>query len=37
MTAQPTGHVPWFPDPIRQRLANQMIEDLLMPIPDITP
>ena len=36
MTAQPTGHVPWFPDPIRQRLANQMIEDLLN-LPDDAP
>jgi hypothetical protein len=36
MTAQPTGHVPWFPDPIRQRLANHMIE-VRLPIADITP
>jgi Uma2 family endonuclease len=42
MTAQPTdaagptGRHPWFPDPVRQRLANQMIEDVLN-LPDDAP
>jgi len=29
MTAEPTGHVMWSPDPIRQRLAGYTIEDVL--------
>jgi len=29
MTAQPTGHVMWAPDPIKQRLAIYTIEDVL--------
>jgi Uma2 family endonuclease len=29
MTAQPTGHVMWSPNPVRQRLANYFIEDVL--------
>lgn len=29
MTAQPTGHVMWTPDPIRQRAANYTVEDVL--------
>jgi Uma2 family endonuclease len=30
MTAEPTGHVRWSPDPIRQRLADHSIEDVLL-------
>jgi len=29
MTAEPTGHVMWSPDPIRQRLASHTLEDVL--------
>ena len=29
MTAEPTGHVMWSPDPIRQRSANFSLEDVL--------
>jgi Uma2 family endonuclease len=29
MTAEPTGHVRWAPDPIRQRLADHTVEDVL--------
>jgi Uma2 family endonuclease len=29
MTAQPTGHAMWSPDPIRQRLAAHTLEDVL--------
>jgi Uma2 family endonuclease len=36
MTAQPAGHIPWSPDPIRQRLANHFIEDVLN-LPDDAP
>ncbi len=34
MTAEPTGHAPWFPDPIRQRYARFTVEDLLRLPPD---
>jgi hypothetical protein len=41
MTAEPTGHVMWSPDPISQRLASYTLEDvLLLPelhVRDITP
>jgi hypothetical protein len=49
MTAEPTGHVMWSPDPIRQRLANHNVDDeptelvlkapfaIKLPIRDITP
>ena len=46
MTAEPTGHVMWSPDPIWQRLAVHTLEDVLKlpedaprvePIRDITP
>jgi Uma2 family endonuclease len=36
MTAEPTGRVVWSPDPIRQRLANYSIEDVLN-LPDDAP
>jgi len=36
MTAEPTGHVMWSPDPIRQRLANFFLEDVLN-LPDDAP
>ena len=36
MTAEPTGHVMWSPDPIRQRLANFSLEDVLN-LPDDAP
>lgn len=36
MTAQPTGHVMWTPDPIRQRAANYTVEDVLE-LPDDSP
>ncbi|GAA3335927.1 Uma2 family endonuclease [Amorphoplanes nipponensis] len=36
MTAEPTGHVMWTPDPIRQRLAAATIEDVLC-LPDDAP
>ena len=29
MTAEPTGHVMWSPDPIRQRKADHLLEDVL--------
>jgi hypothetical protein len=29
MTAEPTGHVMWSPNPLRQRLANYFLEDVL--------
>jgi hypothetical protein len=29
VTAQPTGHAMWSPDPIRQRLAAHTVEDVL--------
>ncbi len=34
MTAEPTGHVPWFPDPLMQRYARFTIEDVLALPPD---
>jgi hypothetical protein len=38
MTAAQTGHVRWTPDPIRQRLAPNNVEDVIkLPIRDITP
>jgi Uma2 family endonuclease len=36
MTAEPTGHVVWSPDPIRQRSADYMIEDVFN-LPDDAP
>jgi len=36
MTAEPTGHVMWALDPIRQRLADQTVEDVLN-LPDDAP
>lgn len=36
MTAEPTGHVMWSPNPVRQRLANYFIEDVLN-LPDDAP
>ncbi|SNY05726.1 Uma2 family endonuclease [Paractinoplanes atraurantiacus] len=36
MSAEPTGHVMWSPDPIRQRLANHYLEDVLA-LPDDAP
>jgi Uma2 family endonuclease len=36
MTAEPTGHVMWSPDPIRQRLASHNVEDILN-LPDDAP
>ncbi|MEU7902601.1 Uma2 family endonuclease [Actinoplanes sp. NPDC049118] len=36
MTAQPTGHVVWTPDPIRQQLATHTVEDVLF-LPDGAP
>ena len=36
MTAEPAGHVMWSPDPIRQRLANFSLEDVLN-LPDDAP
>jgi Uma2 family endonuclease len=36
VTAEPTGHVMWSPDPIRQRLAVHTIEDVLN-LPDDAP
>jgi hypothetical protein len=36
MTAEPTGHVMWSPSPIRQRLANYFVEDVLN-LPDDAP
>ncbi|WP_433722305.1 Uma2 family endonuclease [Actinoplanes sp. CA-051413] len=36
MTAEPTGHVMWTPDPIRQRAANYTVEDVL-DLPDDAP
>jgi Uma2 family endonuclease len=36
MTAEPTGHVMWTPDPIRQRAANYTVEDALC-LPDDAP
>ena len=36
MTAEPTGHVMWSPDPIRQRLATHTFE-IRLPIRDIAP
>jgi len=36
MTAQTAGHVMWSPDPIRQRLANYFLEDVLL-LPDDAP
>ncbi|MFI5889442.1 Uma2 family endonuclease [Actinoplanes sp. NPDC051513] len=36
MTAEPTGHVMWSPNPLRQRLANHFLEDVLnLPEPDV--
>ena len=35
MTAKQTGHVMWSPSPIRQRLANYVVEDVLLR--EITP
>ena len=34
MTAEPTGHVMWSPDPVRQRLAAFNVEDVLDLPPD---
>jgi Uma2 family endonuclease len=36
MTAQPTGHVMWFPDPVKQRLAQHTVEDVIL-LPDDAP
>ena len=36
MTAEPTGHVVWSPDPIRQRLAVHTLDDVLT-LPDDAP
>jgi len=36
MTAEPTGHVMWTPDPIKQRLALNTVEDVLV-LPDDAP
>ncbi|MFI7541175.1 Uma2 family endonuclease [Actinoplanes sp. NPDC049599] len=36
MTAEPTGHVMWTPDPIRQRAANYTVVDVLE-LPDDAP
>ncbi|WP_030441666.1 Uma2 family endonuclease [Actinoplanes subtropicus] len=36
MTAEPTGHVMWSPNPLRQRLANYFLEDVLN-LPDDAP
>src|SRR4051812_2184989 len=36
MTAETTGHVMWSPSPIRQRLANHFLEDVLN-LPDDAP
>lgn len=36
MTAEPTGHITWSPDPIRQRLADHTVEDVLN-LPDDAP
>ncbi|AGZ46213.1 hypothetical protein AFR_39795 [Actinoplanes friuliensis DSM 7358] len=36
MTAQPAAHVMWTPDPIRQRLADHTVEDVLH-LPDDAP
>jgi Uma2 family endonuclease len=36
MTAEPTGHVMWSPNPVRQRLANFFLEDVLN-LPDDAP
>jgi Uma2 family endonuclease len=36
MTAEPTGHVMWSPNPLRQRLANFFLEDVLN-LPDDAP
>jgi Uma2 family endonuclease len=36
MTAQPTGHLMWSPDPIKQRYARYTIEDVLR-LPDDAP
>ena len=36
MTAEPAGTVMWTPDPIRQRLADHTLEDVLA-LPDDAP
>ncbi|MBM2622231.1 Uma2 family endonuclease [Actinoplanes sp. LDG1-06] len=36
MTAEPAGHVMWSPDPLRQRLADHTVEDVLA-LPDDAP
>jgi Uma2 family endonuclease len=36
MTAEATGHVMWAPNPIKQRLANYTLEDVLL-LPDDAP
>jgi Uma2 family endonuclease len=36
MTAEPVGHVMWSPDPIKQRLAAYIVEDVLT-LPDDAP
>jgi Uma2 family endonuclease len=36
MTAEPAGRVLWYPDPIRQRLADHIVEDVLN-LPDDAP
>jgi Uma2 family endonuclease len=36
VTAEPTGHAMWSPNPLRQRLANYFLEDVLN-LPDDAP
>ena len=36
MTAEPTGHVMWFPNPVKQKLALYTVEDVLS-LPDDAP
>ncbi|MEV6843413.1 Uma2 family endonuclease [Actinoplanes sp. NPDC051411] len=36
MSAEPAGHVMWSPSPLRQRLANYTVEDVLQ-LPDDAP
>jgi Uma2 family endonuclease len=36
VTAEPAGHVMWSPNPLRQRLANHTVEDVLL-LPDDAP
>jgi hypothetical protein len=37
MTAEPTGHAMWSPDPIRQWFAARTPFDIRLPVRDITP